>query len=161
MDKPNQWPDSEIEKPHFLRQTEEEAEAGIIHVSRGGRKGGVTISARDAVQAADLRDKGRPIPPTGSAYWMHPLGEDGSAYEGEMALGGPDGVVMIDAALAYVARRLLAQALEALHWCSGSPDFAPGGQARAGWIAHGGPSNTIVAIAAFLLEDDGSRNEGS
>ncbi|HXD98234.1 MAG TPA: hypothetical protein VN646_16920 [Candidatus Acidoferrum sp.] len=28
---------------------------------------------------------------------------------------------------------LIAALYEALEWCGGSPDFAPGGQARAGW----------------------------
>ena len=31
-------------------------------------------------------------------------------------------------------RHLLAQALEALEWCSGSSDFQPKGKARKGWL---------------------------
>lgn len=43
---------------------------------------------------------------------------------------------------------LLAQ--DALRWCSGSPDFNEGGQAREGWLAVGGPSDALDAIDTVL-----------
>ena len=47
------------------------------------------------------------------------------------------------------AALLLAQ--DALRWCSGSPDFNEGGQARAGWLAPNGPAAALDAIYIVLL----------
>jgi hypothetical protein len=33
----------------------------------------------------------------------------------------------------------VSELVDALVWCSGSPDFGPGGQARAGWLKVVGP----------------------
>jgi hypothetical protein len=45
-------------------------------------------------------------------------------------------------------RTLLNKALDDLIWCSGSPDFAPEGQAREGWVK--GPQETIERLTALL-----------
>ena len=42
--------------------------------------------------------------------------------------------IEMDVRLAEVFAEKLDQYIEALHWCSGSRDFSPGGQAREGWI---------------------------
>lgn len=46
------------------------------------------------------------------------------------------------------AALLLAQ--DALRWCSGSPDFNEGGQARVGWMSPGGPRDALDAIDTVL-----------
>lgn len=43
---------------------------------------------------------------------------------------------------------LIARLLDELRWCSGSPDFNEGGQARVGWLK--GPVPAIAAADAFL-----------
>lgn len=56
------------------------------------------------------------------------------------------------------AALLLAQ--DALRWCSGSPDFNVGGQARVGWLAANGPIAALDAIS-IVLGEPGSKASAS
>ena len=50
------------------------------------------------------------------------------------------------------AERLLREARDELRWCSGSPDFNEGGQARVGWIK--GPQQALARIDAYLARPE-------
>ena len=49
-------------------------------------------------------------------------------------------------------RELLREARDELRWCSGSPDFNEGGQARKGWIK--GPQAVLNKIDAFFAQPE-------
>mgnify|MGYP001568996293 CR=1 FL=1 len=50
------------------------------------------------------------------------------------------------------AERLLREARNQLRWCSGSPDFNEGGQARKGWIE--GPQKILARIDTYLSSSE-------
>jgi len=55
-------------------------------------------------------------------------------------------------------RELLREARDELRWCSGSPDFNEGGQARKGWIT--GPQAVLNKIDAFFAQPENSQQVG-
>ena len=52
-------------------------------------------------------------------------------------------------------RELLREARDELRWCSGSPDFNEGGQARKGWIK--GPQAVLNKIDAFFAQPESTQ----
>lgn len=49
----------------------------------------------------------------------------------------------------------LRRAADALIWCSGSPDFNEGGQAREGWLHPDGPRAVLAEISAAIAKAEG------